>query len=79
MTFNKSQEQGFNIVGIHIKKIIFSYGQLYAALSRCSIQNNIFIQNDSSNKDNIENIVWKSYNSLLTFKDKRAFYNYLEL
>ena len=59
MTINTSQGQSFDALGIYFRKPLFSHGQLYVALSRCKNPNNIFIQNDSDNKEEIINIVWK--------------------
>ena len=59
MTINKSQGQSSDALGIYFRKPLFSHGQLYVALSRCRNPNNIFIQNDSDNKEEIINIVWK--------------------
>lgn len=41
LTINKSQGQTFEHVGIHLKDQVFSHGQLYVALSRCSRPQNI--------------------------------------
>ena len=59
MTINKSQGQSIDALGIYFRKPLFSHGQLYVALSRCRSPNNIFIQNDTDNKEEIINIVWK--------------------
>ena len=59
MTINKSQGQSFDALGIYFRKPLFSHGQLYVSLSRCRNPNNIFIKNDSDNKEEIVNIVWK--------------------
>ena len=56
ITINKSQGQSFDYVGLYYKKLLFSHGQLYVALSRCKNPDNLFIQNASLN-DNIENIL----------------------
>jgi hypothetical protein len=58
MTINKSQGQSFDNVGIYFKKPLFSHGQLYVSLSRCKDPNRLFIQNESENNSEIENIVW---------------------
>ena len=57
MTISKSQGQSVDALGIYLRKPLFSHGQLYVALSRCRNPNNIFIQNDSDNKEEIINIV----------------------
>ena len=59
ITINKSQGQSFNSVGIYLRKSLFSHGQLYVALSRCKNPNNMYIQNESENKTEITNNVWK--------------------
>jgi ATP-dependent DNA helicase PIF1 len=59
MTINKAQGQSFETVGIYLNKPLFSHGQLYVAISRSKNCNKIFIQNDTENSDEIENIVWK--------------------
>jgi hypothetical protein len=41
MTINKSQGQSVSNVGIHLGTPVFSHGQLYVALSRCTSANNI--------------------------------------
>lgn len=58
MTINKSQGQSFDNVGIYFKKPLFSHGQLYVSLSRCKDPNRLFIQIESENNSEIENIVW---------------------
>ena len=59
MSVNKSQGQGFDVVGLYIKKKFFSHGQLYVALSRSKDSKNIYIQNDLNDENYIENVVWK--------------------
>ena len=41
ITFNKSQGQTFDQVGVYLDKPVFSHGQLYVALSRCRNRNKI--------------------------------------
>ncbi|KAI8554976.1 hypothetical protein RHMOL_Rhmol05G0137900 [Rhododendron molle] len=36
MTINKSQGQSVNFGGIDLRTLVFSHGQLYVALSRCT-------------------------------------------
>lgn len=58
ITINKSPGQSFDIVGLFIRRPLFSHGQLYVALSRCRDPNKLYIQNESENIDYILNIVW---------------------
>jgi hypothetical protein len=41
MTVNKSQGQSLTCVGLDLRVPVFSHGQLYVALSRCTSQHNI--------------------------------------
>jgi hypothetical protein len=50
MTINKSQGQSLDIVGLRLHEPIFSHGQLYVALSRCTSAKNLLI---SLPKDNL--------------------------
>lgn len=59
MTINKSQGQSFDVVGLFIRKPLFSHGQLYVPLYRCKNSKKIFIENKSDNLSEICNIVWK--------------------
>ncbi|XP_026416549.1 uncharacterized protein LOC113311983 [Papaver somniferum] len=43
MTINKSQGQSVKYVGIDVKTPVFSHGQLYVALSRCTAANRIIV------------------------------------
>ena len=36
MTINKSQGQSVKHVGLHLRNKVFTHGQLYVALSRCT-------------------------------------------
>ncbi|KAG5550191.1 hypothetical protein RHGRI_015221 [Rhododendron griersonianum] len=50
MTINKSQGQSVNFVGIDLRTPVFSHGQLYVALSRCTSGDRIsvLLSNDAS-------------------------------
>ena len=37
MTINKSQGQTFQRLGVYLPRPVFGHGQLYVALSRCSV------------------------------------------
>ncbi|KAI3938443.1 hypothetical protein MKW98_015342 [Papaver atlanticum] len=51
MTINKSQGQSVKYVGIDLKTPVFSHGQLYVALSRCTAANRITVLLDEKNED----------------------------
>ena len=59
MTINKSQGQSFDTVGLYLKKEFFFHGQLYVFLSRSKNPKKIYIQNESNNKFELRNIVWR--------------------
>lgn len=64
MTFNKSQGQSFNKVGIFIdkKKPIFAHGQLYVAMSRCRNKEGLKIKIVNAVEEELtqlQNIVYK--------------------
>ena len=70
LTINKSQGQTLPSVGIYLPQPVFSHGQLYVALSRCSNENNIkilikncdYLQGRFKEKPNViftRNIVFK--------------------
>ena len=48
MTINKSQGQTLHEVGVYIRQLCFSHGQLYVALSRARKANNIKVLDESS-------------------------------
>ena len=60
MIINKSQGQGVENIGLDLCTPVFSHGQLYVALSRCTSGNRIkvLLPEDSENR-NTANIVYK--------------------
>lgn len=60
MTMNKSQGQSLNFVGIVLRSSVFTHGQLYVALSRCTSPCNIKIlyPDDRSSFNIAVNIVY---------------------
>src|SRR6202023_2891185 len=64
MTINKSQGQGIKNVGLDLRTPVFSHGQLYVALSRCTSANRIKVLfPETEDGTNTKNIVW---NQILT-------------
>lgn len=53
MTINKSQGQSLKKVALHLPKPVFTHGQLYVALSRCTSDTGVKIFIDSSNEQYI--------------------------
>ncbi|KAI5885694.1 helicase [Schizophyllum commune H4-8] len=41
MTINKSQGQSVRSVGVNLRQPVFTHGQLYVALSRCTSSANV--------------------------------------
>lgn len=60
MTINKSQGQSFDQVGLYVNRPLFSHGQLYVALSRCTSKYGIKIQKigENNSENVIHNEVW---------------------
>ena len=59
MTINKSQGQSVTHVGLDLRVPVFSHGQLYVALSRCTSGNRIkVIFPQGSNSTSTTNIVY---------------------
>jgi len=61
MTINKSQGQSVEHVGINLKTLVFSYGQLYVAFSRCTSPLNIsvLLPEQSQESRKTLNVVYK--------------------
>ena len=59
MTINKSQGQTIKHVGLNLSSSVFSHGQLYVALSRCTYPRNIKILFPHGQEDTkATNVVW---------------------
>ena len=59
MTINKSQGQSLHHVGIDLRESVFSHGQLYVALSRCTSSNRIkVLLPNGSTITNVTNVVY---------------------
>jgi hypothetical protein len=59
MTINKSQGQSLLYVGVDLRKPVFTYGQLYVALSRTTDINNVAVLFSSTNPERVtDNIVY---------------------
>jgi len=59
MTVNKSQGQSLKYVGLNLQSSVFSHGQLYVALSRCTSGNRLKVLLKEDNDGRTPNIVYK--------------------
>ena len=61
MIINKAQGQTFSVVGLCLKEPVFTYGQLYVALSCCKYPRNIFVVTSESSRTEAytRNIVYR--------------------
>ncbi|KAF7127864.1 hypothetical protein RHSIM_Rhsim11G0010700 [Rhododendron simsii] len=58
MTINKSQGQSMKFVGVDLRTPVFSHGQLYVALSRCTSFDRITVLLPEDDTDSTTNIVY---------------------
>jgi ATP-dependent exoDNAse (exonuclease V) alpha subunit len=59
MTINKSQGQSVKFVGLNLQSQVFSHGQLYVALSRCTSGNRIRVWLPEGNENKrVQNVVY---------------------
>ncbi|KAL5722556.1 hypothetical protein ACHQM5_006065 [Ranunculus cassubicifolius] len=58
MTINKSQGQSVRYVGIDLRTPVFSHGQLYVALSRCTSSKRISVILPPEHTNNTNNVVY---------------------
>ena len=69
MTINKSQGQTLYIVGVYLRKPVFTHGQLYVAVSRVTLKHGlkILIQDDDGDcSATTRNIVYKEVLTYIT-------------
>ncbi|KAG5551188.1 hypothetical protein RHGRI_009575 [Rhododendron griersonianum] len=58
LTINKSQGQSVKFVGVNLRTPVFSHGQLYVALSRCTSFDRITVLLSEEETDSTTNIVY---------------------
>ncbi|XP_028100376.1 ATP-dependent DNA helicase PIF1-like [Camellia sinensis] len=58
LTINKSQGQSVKFVGVDLRTPVFSHGQLYVALSRCTSFDHISVLLPNDEPDSTTNIVY---------------------
>ncbi|XP_028102779.1 ATP-dependent DNA helicase PIF7-like [Camellia sinensis] len=58
LTINKSQKQSVKFVGVDLRIPVFSHGQLYVALSRCTSFDHICVLLPNDESDSTTNIVY---------------------
>lgn len=66
MTMNKSQGQSVKTIGLDLRTPVFSHGQLYVGLSRCTSGNRLKVLLKSVDGGRTVNVV---YNEILTGLD----------
>ena len=59
MTVNKSQGQSLKNVGLDLRTPVFSHGQLYVGLSRCTSGNRLKVLLKQEDGGKMANIVFK--------------------
>jgi hypothetical protein len=59
MTVNKSQGQSLKNVGLDLRSPVFSHGQLYVGLSRCTSGNRLKVLLKEEDQGKTTNIVYK--------------------
>ncbi|KAG5548299.1 hypothetical protein RHGRI_013859 [Rhododendron griersonianum] len=58
MTINKSQRQSVTFIGVDLRTPVFSHGQLYVALSRCTSGDHTSVLLSSVASNSTTNIVY---------------------